>query len=307
MLTPWKRVTRLARTQLSLVTLDQLAASGMSSTMIKTAVKAGRLERMESGVYRIGGSTPTWEQDVLASVLAAGPGAVASHRAAARIWGLVDIQVIDVTVPTTRQPKLRRAVVHRSTDLETHHTTRSMKIPVTTPMRTLVDLGAVRPDLVADALERALICKVMSHLGAETMLEEVARRGRRGAGVLRRVLDERALGKDRPESLLEVRFARLLREYGLPAAAYQHRVRLPSRRHPVRVDFAYPELMLAIEVDGFRYHSTPEQLAADQARQAALEALGWRVLRFTWRRVVRQPARVARELATEIALASAAA
>ena len=66
----------------------------------------------------------------------------------------------------------------------------------------------------------------------------------------------------------------------LDGAFHHARDETPCQAHAVRVDFAYPELMLVIEVDGFRYHSSPEATAADQVRQAALEALGWTVLRF---------------------------
>ena len=49
-----------------------------------------------------------------------------------------------------------------------------------------------------------------------------------------------------------------------------------------RVDFAYPELKLAIEVDGFAAHSTVDAFRRDRVRQNALVAAGWTVLRFTW-------------------------
>lgn len=55
------------------------------------------------------------------------------------------------------------------------------------------------------------------------------------------------------------------------------------REHPIgrsRVDFALPELHLAIEIDGFDYHSSRDQLVADRRRQREIEAAGWRVIRF---------------------------
>jgi hypothetical protein len=306
--TPFARASRRAKTQFGLIRRDQLCELGFTDEAIEWMVRSGQLDRLHAGVFAFAGTPAVWEQAALAAVFAGWPDAVLSHRAAAWLWDLVDHpdDLIDLVGPRSKAPRPAGVAVHRSMDLAPHHVTRRRGIFVTTPMRTLVDLGAVRPDLVADAVERALLTKVLSHLAIERALDEVARRGRAGAGVLRRVMDTRALGKDRPESLLEVRMARLMLEYGLPVFIYQHRVRLPGRRHPVRVDFAYPELMLAIEVDGFRHHSTPEQLAADAARQEALEALGWKVIRFTWTQVVRRPAWVARQLKAECALASAA-
>ncbi|MGH9269189.1 MAG: endonuclease domain-containing protein, partial [Acidimicrobiales bacterium] len=128
--------------------------------------------------------------------------------------------------------------------------------------------------------------------GVETALEAVARRGRRGAGVLRRILDERALGDARPDSLLESRMARLLKSAELPPAAFQHDI-YAGRRFVGRVDFAYPEVRLAIEVDGWEAHASPEALQGDLSRQNALVGAGWTVLRFTWHDIVRRPPAVA--------------
>jgi very-short-patch-repair endonuclease len=243
---------------------------------------------VHAGVYRLAGVPSSWEQDVMAAVLAAD--GVASHRTAARLWDIHDSDVVEVTVPRSRRCEAIGFTTHRSRDLTPGHVTRRRGIPVTNPMRTLVDLGAVDRWAVGDALERAVIARVCSVLAVERVLGDVARRGRRGAGVLRRVLDDRALGRARPDGLLEVRFARLLREHALPPATFQHRV------GRYRVDFAYPALMVAVEVDGFEVHATATALQSDLERQNALVAAGWAVLRFTWRDVVRRPAHVARQL-----------
>jgi very-short-patch-repair endonuclease len=187
-------------------------------------------------------------------------------------------------------------VVHRSRDLAPGHTTAREGVPVTNPLRTLVDLGAVVPDrLVAEALERGLVSRRFGVASLEWMLGEVAKPGRRGCGVLRRVLDDRALGAARPDSVLEPRMARLLRTHGFPPARFQHVV----AEADARVDFAYPDRRLAIEVDGFEVHGTPEAMAADLDRQNRLVAAGWSVARFTWRDVVLHPGAVARRL-TEV-------
>jgi very-short-patch-repair endonuclease len=238
----------------------------------------------------VGGSVETWEQLASAAVRAAD--GVLSHRAAARLWGLVDDTSIEVTVEPPRHPRLRGVVVHRSADLAAHHVTRRDGIAVTTPMRTLVDLGAVARWAVPDALELALVNRLCSLAAVERALHDVARRGRAGAGVLRAVLDERALGAARPDGLLEPRMARLLAEHGLPQPSFQHEVRV-GRRLLARVDFAYPEVRVALEVDGFEAHGTPAAMRRDFERQNALVAAGWTVLRFTWWDVVRRPEWVA--------------
>lgn len=158
-------------------------------------------------------------------------------------------------------------------------------------------MGAVVDDRqVADALERALIARVCSVLAVERALDDVARRGRRGAGVIRRVLDERALGRARPDGLLEARTARVLREGGLPSPAFQHEVRVRGRL-VARVDFAWPDMRVAVEVDGFEVHATPRAMQADLERQNRFVAAGWTVVRFTWLDVVRRPEWVAAQIA----------
>lgn len=294
MATAATRVARRARAQHGLITYYQLLDCGISAATIADWTASGRLERVHPRVYRLAGSPQTWEQGAMAAVLCTG--GVASHRTAARFWALGDYLDIEVTVPRTRRGSTTGGFeVHRSRDLDPKYVTVRRGIAVTNPMRTLVDLGAVKEvkdEHVADALERALLARVCSVVAIERVLDDVARRGRAGAGVIRRVLDERALGRARPDGLLEARMARILREHGLPTPHFQYNVRNRGR-FVARVDFAYPDVLLALEVDGFEVHGTPKALQHDLARQNVLVALGWRVLRFTWLDVVRRPEWVA--------------
>jgi very-short-patch-repair endonuclease len=49
---------------------------------------------------------------------------------------------------------------------------------------------------------------------------------------------------------------------------------------PYRLDFALPQKMVGIELDGHRTHSSTQAIAADRQRQRALEAVGWYIIRF---------------------------
>jgi very-short-patch-repair endonuclease len=288
---PITLLARRARTQHGLITDRQAHECGVSKAALARWTDGGRLEHLLPTVYRLAGAPDSWEQSVMAATLSSD--GTASHRAAARFWELGDYLEVELTVPRSRRgtvPGRRRGViVHRSGDIEARFTTRRAGVPVTNPMRTLVDLGAVVAEAqVADAVERALIARVCSAAAIERTLDDVARRGRRGAGVIRRVMDERALGHARPDGLLEARMARLLRERGLPAPHFQFHVRRHGRLI-ARVDFAYPDIRLAIEVDGFEVHGTPSAFQHDVERQNRLMAAGWTVLRFTWRDVVSRP------------------
>jgi very-short-patch-repair endonuclease len=289
-----RALAELAATQHGLVTRAQTHELGLSDTAVRKRCIAGSLRALHPGVYVVGGAPDTWHQRMLGACLAAGGFAVASHRSAARIWSLLgEDDVVELSILRPKGPRPAGAVWHRSRDLVPAHTTVREGIPVTNPMRTLVDLGAVvKHWVVEDALDRGLSSKLIRMPAVEWMLHDVARPGRRGCGVLRRVLDERALGAAPPDGLLEPRMARLLQDHGLPPAVFQHIVPGPG----YKIDFAYPDVLLAIEVDGYDPHGTRKAFDTDRARQNRLVLLGWTMLRFTWPQVVREPAKVAAEV-----------
>ena len=293
-----RALAELAAVQHGLVSREQARGLGFGDTSIHKRCLAGSFRALHPGVYVVGGAPDTWHQRMLGACLAASGLAVASHRSAARIWGLLgEDDMLELTVCRPRAPRPRGVLWHRSRDLVPGHTTVREGVPVTNPMRTLVDLGAVvKPWIVEDALDRGLSNKLVPMSAVERMLHDVARPGRRGCGVLRKVLDERALGAAPPDGLLEPRMARLLKDHGLPPAVFQ--LVLPDPGY--RIDFAYPDVLLAIEVDGYDPHGTRKAFDTDRARQNRLVLLGWTILRFTWTQVVRQPAKVAADVRTAL-------
>jgi very-short-patch-repair endonuclease len=88
----------------------------------------------------------------------------------------------------------------------------------------------------------------------------------------------------------------LMRRGRLPAPQVNARV------HGFEVDFLWPDQRLIVEVDGFAYHGDRDAFERDRDRDAALVAAGYRVIRVTWRKLVKEPlllvARVARALGT---------
>lgn len=214
--------------------------------------------------------------------------------------------MLEVTVPRTRRPRLDGVTVHHRLDQPaSRHSTRR-RIPVTHPLRTLSDLGSVASvEEVAHAVERALAARLVSTRALRTEVDRRKVRGLRGPNVLRRVLDARALGDRPPDSVLESLVAAVFRRHRVPKAVYQYTVRL-NGRFLARVDFAYPELRLAVEFDGHDGHRTPAQLQRDLTRQNLLVAAGWTVLRFTWVDVVERPEMVAATIRSQLAKLQAA-
>ena len=252
-----RTLAAIAQRQLGLITHDQ-AKQLITYRMIERLLDSGRWERVHRNVYRIAGYPVTYEQRVLAACIGAGSDAVASHRSAAWIWGLLDEEpdVVEIAVPRPLQHRLRDVIVHRSTDLERADTTVRQGIPVTNPMRTLVDLAAVAPvGTVARALHRALSSRLAAFDATEATLQRVARRGRRGVRVFRMLLDEQHDNR-RPAGVFEAKFSSLARRFALPVPVPELDVLADDGRWIARVDFAYPEAKLFIELDGLEAHGS---------------------------------------------------
>lgn len=283
----YREMTKVAASQRSLVTTNQLRACGFTSSAIGREVAAGRLRPMQPRVYLVGGVEPDWGCRLQAGVLSCG--GVASHRSAAFVWDLVPDDVpLELLVATGRSARLRGDVLVHHTSALPRAVTRA-GIPVTTPMRTLLDCAAVlNRQEVADAVEVGLLAGLFSVRALSGELERVGRSGRNGSGVLRSILAERLLGEKPAESVLEARALAVFGRAGLPVPVFQFEVRVDGRL-VARIDMAFPQFKIAIEIDGWSSRSTSSDLRRSTRRRNALTALGWTVLHFTWLDIVKHP------------------
>jgi very-short-patch-repair endonuclease len=273
----------VAARQHGLMTLRQVREAGLSRAAMRRRVEQGWWVPADRGVLRVAGAPVTWESQVLACVLSAGPGALASHRAAAALWGLEGCRPgpPELVVPRGRRYRRPGVRTHESTDLGLVTPVWRSGIPVTPVARTLLDLGAVvdarRTHVALDDARRrrltdwdALLATLTAH----------ARRGRDGVGTLRAILDDHFGEIAVTDSGFERLVVSLLLSAGLPRPVLQHQVEVGGVRY--RLDLAYPEARVAIELDGID-HLRPEMFEGDRHRQNAIVLSGWTVLRFTWR------------------------
>lgn len=277
-----REISRLASTQHGVVGRAQVLRLGMSKAAVTHALTSGQWERLHRGVYRMASSPRGWHQSLLGACLWGGDGAYASYRAAAALWGFPGFEPGPLEISTTRNLRtvVDGVVIHRIVLLGACDTARIYGIPVTDPTRTLLDLACEAEAAVEAALDDALRRRLTTIARLSWRLNSVGARGRAGATLLRGLLDERPRGTPAPESPLEGRVIRLLAEAGLPAPRRQFEIR-DGGKLIARVDLAYPSSRLAIEADGYRYHSGRRAWERDLARRNALEALGWRVLHVT--------------------------
>jgi very-short-patch-repair endonuclease len=276
-------IATCAAKQHALVTLEQARMHGFTDDAIRRCVEAGRWRRVRHAVYLVNGSPETWEQSALAAVLAAGPEAVASHVTAGVLWGLPNVfyeVTFEVSTPRPRRVRHRGVRVHRTVRfLEIEHGVRN-RVPVTSVARTLVDLsGSMSVQQLGIATDFARRERDLRLVDLQRCVAGLApARGRKPTrihAVLRARLDHH----DETESGLEMRVLRAIVAAGLPEPEQQYRVQVGDRWR--RIDLAYPNLKLAIEVDGWMHHGARSAFDADRARENELEIIGWDRLHFT--------------------------
>ena len=166
--------------------------------------------------------------------------------------------------------------------------TRHRGLPITTPLRTVLDCARTLP-----LVEAVVIADSALRMRAFTIDELVAaaRRCSRGpgAGRVRAVVE---LADDRCGSALETLLRVLLVSNGLAPPCTQYVVRDRRGRRVKRVDFAWPEHRLIVEADGFEFHSSRSAYRDDRRCGNAYTRNGWRFLRFSWEDVVDHPEEV---------------
>jgi len=298
-------IAAVARRQHGLFRRDQMHERGATDGVVRARLRAGRWERVHPSVFRIAGHPVTWRQTLLAACFACGPGAVASHRAAAALWSLPGFPEGPVEVSSTGQRGRASATIrlHRAR-IEPSDSAHRDRIPVTTAMRTLLDLAAIVPtSLLEEALDDAIRRRLVRIERLRAHLEAARGRGRRGVRAIERLLDDRQQAGV-PQSVFETKLLRLIRSGGLPEPVVQHPVRL-GRANAI-IDFAYPDLHLAIEADGYRWHSGRSEWEQDLARRNALTAAGWRVLHLTWTDMIRRPGVTLERITNAISVAAGA-
>jgi very-short-patch-repair endonuclease len=291
----------IAERQLGLVARRQLTERGVAPTTIDDAVQRGQLLPVHRGVYRLPGTPETAEVRVLARVLAAGAGALLSHRSAAWLWDLLPAPSRhELSVPYPGRARRIGMTVHRSADLGLAIPGRVRGLPVTGVGRTILDC-AVDPtidlELLVDAARR-------HHGISRTLLPAtIAAHARRGRPGIERLRDQ-VVGTEMPHSDFERLVARWLIDAGITGWTMHHRIVVPGRG-PVEIDFSWPEQMVVLELEGCDHRLRSTVHDDDTERQNWITLSGFTVLRTTYKRWLSQTARVRREI--EAALAAAPA
>ena len=290
-------VAQLARRQHGVISRAQLEALGIDRGAIAWRLRRGRLHSVHRGVYAVGYSRLTFHGRMWAAVLACGGvgAAVLSHRSAAALWELLPIPAGPADVTTLRTCHSTAAIrVHRSRTLDPLDDVGHQDgLPLTTPTRTLVDLQDVAtPGQLARATHQAERLRLLD------TAKLAAVPGRRSRRLRATIGDLAQTGPILTRSKLERRFLKLVAQVGL------ERPLVNTRVLGIEVDFFWPTQRLIVETDGRDTHLTVHAFEEDRRRDAALQAAGFRVVRFTWRRVLDEPGTVAAMLERLLTLES---
>jgi len=274
------RLGPTAASQLGLLTRRQLLGAGFDNNAIEAAVRSGDLYRARRGVYATAPVDGSRHQRIVAACLLSNTWAAASHLCAASLWDLWTSDQIEISIPHPAKASVPDVTVHRSRDLDRAHVTRIDRVPVTTPTRTICDLGLVLPEFeVHRVLDHALAIGLVDVDEVAVLRKRIGRPGRNGAGMIRRAIESRPAGIEAAESGPEIALLRVLATSALPEVHPQYWIDTPGGRF--RADLAMPTHRIAIEYDGEAWHSSASQIEADGRRQCLIEAEGWTVVRAT--------------------------
>lgn len=275
-------IAELASRQHGVVARGQLIEIGIGRRAIGERLDRGRLHPIHRGVYAVGHSVLSMDARWMAAVLAAGPGAALSHRSAAALWKLHSAGHARPDVTLERWIPSRRAITMHQGHLPADEVTVVGGIPVTTVPRTLLDLATVlgrRP--VERALEEAEVRRLDDPLSLTDLLERYP--GRRGVATIRAILDAGRIGATITRSELEERFLAFLDKHSLPSPELNVALEVGGRW--IEADCVWQTRGLIVELDGHASHGTAVAYERDRARDRALNAAGWRVVRVTWRQL----------------------
>ncbi len=267
------------------MTLVQARSAGLSESAVGRKLQSGQWRRCGPGVYFADDRPFTLAARIRAAVWARGPQAVASGLAAAWWLDLMTTapECIEVTVPRNSHGRAAPGCRIRRRDLDGHDVVERRGLRVTALPLTVLEAATRRgggPAVMDRALQR--------RLGLVDLQRAQRRnRGRQGSKAAQRLLAA-AAGGARSEA--ERLFVALMQQAGITGWLANQRV------GPYEVDFVFGGPRVAVEIDGYAFHSDPSDFQYDRQRQNYLILHGWTVLRFTWLDLVTQPQRVIAEV-----------
>lgn len=274
-----------------LATRDQLLEV-ISPKSLAAHVRAGAVVRVWHGVYAL--EEPGIVGRLTGLELMTGKPAVACMSTAAKLYGF-DVENDDrihVLDPGVRLRPTVGLMVHQRVDAPLRRTSgRLATAPAWTAIETARSLR--RPRVLA-TLDAALRCGACSEAELEAAVRE--QKGRRGIVKVRDLLP---YADRRSESAMESEARSVFIDAALPPTEIQYEI-WDHYGALWRVDFAWPEAMVAAEYDSMEWHANPTAWKRDRIKTSRLQECGWELIRFVVDNVRRNPADLVDRVRTRI-------
>jgi very-short-patch-repair endonuclease len=276
-----RALAELASTQRSIFTRADADDCGLTARQIEHRV-TNLWVTIHEGVYRMPGSFASWEGALLAACRAAPQPSGASHRSGGALYELPGGRrdIAELTCRRWRRAQHPGLVVHEQTRIDERDITEVDGIPVMRAELVVLQLAGRRPvrTYVEAVIQAARRQRLITYESTREMFDRHARRGVRGVQVMRAALDEWDPALRPTESEMETLLLQTLRAGGWPGAIPQHEILDRNGLFVARVDFALPDLRIAIEYDSVQEHSDEFQRARDARRRNRIVSAHWRVL-----------------------------
>ncbi|HEV7523422.1 MAG TPA: hypothetical protein VGP92_00555 [Acidimicrobiia bacterium] len=185
------RLAAAAATQHGQFTRVQARSAGFSAAQIDRRLRAAVWKRVLPSVYRHAAVPESGAARNWAAVLWAGPGCAVSHATAATIWGIVGRAGArpELIVPQARGLRAAGIVVHRVAGIGDEDVVRVRGLPITSPVRTIIDLAGVLDEAhLGVALAAARARRLVTVRAVRVRLDEIGSVGRPGSARLRTLL-----------------------------------------------------------------------------------------------------------------------
>jgi hypothetical protein len=247
---------------------------GLSAKAVDHRVAAGQWRRLLPRTYLTAGTCTTLDR-LSAALIFVGPDAALSGAAALYASEVRQISMPDrilVLVPPGGDGRSRAWVQVRATARPF--------LPQSAPGPRRVTIARAAADLALTRRRlddvRALVARVIQdrHCTLDELASELESGPRRGSAHLRTALEEIGWGS---ASAPEARAARILRRAGIGGFEQNARIDLPGGGHRY-LDFYWPALRAALEIDSVEYHFARAQYVATLDRHLQLTALGISVI-----------------------------
>ena len=286
-----RRIAASATGQHGYITRRQATADGATRAMLRSRVQSGNLEKVGVRTY----TSPFVPKSALgqlqALMLDVGEPVWTCCSTAAALQSVDGFRLappFHLVTPMERNTRRNGHVIHRSNDLPLIDLVSVQGFASTSPTRTLIDLArSETSERLTAALDSVLRDGGSSEHFLHQRIAELRSSGRYGIPRLLDIIEGAELSRG-GHSWLERRFLELVGAAGLPRPSTQA-VLSRARDRTIRVDCYFTGTPIVVELLGYRWHRTKQQLQHDAERSNRLQLDGYIVIQFTYSDVANRP------------------